>query len=110
MAKISLNPAPTFKATVAIPLAGGGTHEAVFTFKHRTRKELAEYFADNAARIEAGNAKTDAEHVFEHAIAWDLDDEFCMANIERLCNTYHAAGEAIVVAYVRELTQARRGN
>lgn len=38
--KFVLDPAPTFKATVNIPVHGGETAPVVFEFKHRDREAL----------------------------------------------------------------------
>ena len=101
--KLKLNPEPTFKAKVGIPVPGGKPVEVGFTFKHRTREDLL-------AWIEASREATDAESIMECVAAWDLDDEFTAENVARLCNNYVGAGGAIVSAYLDELRGARRGN
>lgn len=43
MTKLKLNPEPTFKATVGIPVPGVGNVDVEFTFKHRTRKAITDF-------------------------------------------------------------------
>lgn len=101
--KLKLNPEPTFKAKVGIPVPGVGIAQVEFTFKHRTREEVV-------AWIEAGREQSDGDAVCDCVVAWGLDDEFTPENVARLCNNYSGAGGAIVAAYLDELRGARRGN
>lgn len=103
MAKLKLNPEPTFKAKVGVPVPGGRPVEVLFTFKHRTRDELL-------AWIDESHGARDYESVEQCVVAWELEDEFTRENIERLCNNYPGAGLAIVGAYLDELRGAREKN
>jgi hypothetical protein len=70
MPKLVLKSNPTFKATVVVPIAGdpaGGN--VVFEFKHRRKKELAEFMTTRAG-------KTDLETVMDCACGWDLEEPF----------------------------------
>jgi hypothetical protein len=101
--KLKLNPEPTFKAKVGIPVPGSRPVDVVFTFKHRTREEILEW-------IQSSRDATAAESVADAAAGWELDDEFTPENIERLCNNYPGAGLAIVQTYLDELRGARSKN
>ena len=103
MARLRLDPAPTFKAKVGIPVPGLGPADVEFTFHHRSRKEITAW-RDAAAEA------TDAEAVMQMALGWDLDDEFNAENVERLCDNYPGAGTAIFVGYLAELRGARAKN
>ena len=46
MPKFTLNPAPTFKAKVDIPVPGGKVEKVEFTFRHRTREEFQRWLED----------------------------------------------------------------
>ena len=107
MAKLTLNPAPTFKAKVAIPVAGGTPVDVEFTFKHRTRKQLA----DQMAELQKAQDSTDDVTVIMSAVeGWELDDDFNAANVERLLQNYHGAGPEIMRTYGLQLMGARLGN
>ena len=43
MAKLKLNPEPTFRAKVLVPVAGAAPVAVDFSFKYRTRSELREF-------------------------------------------------------------------
>lgn len=98
-----LDPAPTFDAEVAIPVHGGKEVNVKFTFKHRNREQLDEFFKDVVG-------KTDVETVKDVATGWGLSDEFSDENIGKLCSNYLGAGFAIAQAYLSEIRQARLGN
>lgn len=103
MAKLKLNPEPTFTAKVGIPVPGGRTSDVLFTFKYRDRDQLGAWIEDTRDML-------DDACVCDCAIAWDLDDEFNPENVERLCRSYPGAGREIVGRYVRELAGIRQGN
>ena len=102
MAKLKLNPDPTFVAGVRIPVPGGEADPVAFTFKHRTREQVAEWLQKQEA--------SDADAVMGCAVGWDLADEFSAENVGRLCNNYPGAAGAIVIAYLEELRGARAKN
>lgn len=102
-AKFTLNPTPTFKATVEIPRPGTDAGEIEFVFKHRTRdqfKELVDSMAD----------KKDVELVMDVASGWNLADPFDAEHVEMLLQNYFVSGETIVTTYLRELTAGKLGN
>lgn len=103
MAKLKLNPEPTFKAKVGIPVPGSRPAEVLFTFKHRTRDEVI-------AWMEGSRDDTDVDSVLDVVVGWELEDEFNRENVERLCNNYPGSGLVIVSAYLDELRGARVKN
>ena len=103
MTKLKLQPAPTFKAKVAIPVPGADAVEVEFTFKHRNRDEL-KAFTDSMGERE------DVDQVLAVAEGWELTDEFTRDNVAALVANYFAAPRAIFFAYIDELTQAKEKN
>lgn len=101
--KFKLQPNPTFKAKVAIPVHGGEAVQVEFEFKHRTRDELSEYYKSAAER-------SDTEALLDILAGWELDDDFTAENVERLVQNHIGAAPAITARYVEELVQARKGN
>lgn len=102
MAKLKLNPDPTFQAKVGIPVPGGNA-DIVVTLKYRDRDELASWTTANETTGEL-------EVMADVVLGWDLEDEFGADNLKRLCDKYPGASRAIVTAYVRELAGIRQGN
>jgi hypothetical protein len=43
MAKLKLNPDPTFQRKIKVPTAAGGTADLTLTYKYRTREEMQEF-------------------------------------------------------------------
>ncbi len=103
MGRLSLQPAPTFKLEVGIPVPGGEDAPVEFTFKYRTGEEIT-------AWVKANEDKNAAETVLDIALGWNLDDAYTPENVERLCNAYGGAQLAIFSAYLRELRGVRAKN
>ncbi|WP_426287548.1 phage tail assembly chaperone [Luteibacter sp. E-22] len=104
MAKIKLDPNPTFSAPVSIPVHGGEPVAVSFTFRHRTRSAWEAWLKDELPGME------DADVIRALACGWELDDEFTRENIERLLENYGGANMAVFNAYERELSGARVKN
>ena len=104
MAKLILQPKPTFEASVAIPAAGAGLIPVSFTFRHRTRAELKTFVAG------LGDYANDTDLVMAMAIGWDLSDAFTSQNVELLVENYVGAPTAILEKYLDELARGRAKN
>lgn len=103
MAKLKLQPEPTFKAKVAIPVAGADGVDVEFTFRHRTREELQKF-------ISASGDREDVDTILEMASGWELSDAFTKDNLGLLVQNYIAAPRAVFDKYVDELVKARAKN
>jgi hypothetical protein len=103
MAKLALKANPTFQAKVGIPVAGGASVDVLFTFKHRTKTQLAEFVNTRAD-------KTDEATVLDMVTAWDLEDAFGPDSVKELLENYIGAALATYHTYVEELTKAKSGN
>jgi hypothetical protein len=103
MTKLKLDPAPTFTAPVAIPVAGGGFESVKFTFKHRTRDEMQAF-------LKTVDELKDVEMVRAVATGWELTDDFDSENIEKLVQNYIGSPKAIFDTYLDELFKARQKN
>ena len=107
MAKLKLNPEPTFKVKVPIPVAGSAPVPVEFTFKYRTRAQLRDYATALA------DIPDDADEVVafkDFVVGWELDDAFTDENIARLLDAYPGASGELISAYLRESSGVRRGN
>lgn len=107
MARLKLNPDPTFKAKVGVPVPGGRAAEVEFTFQYRSKTALAEWHEQVQELPKDAN---EVELLRTFVAGWDLDDEFCDDNIRRLCDSYPGAAAAAIDVYLRESWGARRGN
>jgi hypothetical protein len=103
MAKLSLKAAPTFKAKVGIPVAGGSPVPVEFEFKHRTKSDLEKF-------ISARQGASDLDSIMEILAGWDLAEPFDREGVEALLENYAGAALALYVAYVDELMQAKAKN
>lgn len=109
MPKLKLVADPTFKASVDIPVAGGGKAPVEFVFIHRTRDAFNKWRVDMQPKEDA-EGKSDLEVTMDIISGWDLDDPFGPESVEKLLQNYHGAAAAISTAYAQELLGARRGN
>lgn len=101
--KFSLDPAPTFSASVEIPVHGRDPVAVQFEFKHRTRDAMGEFFDSVAARPAE-------ESILEIVAGWELDDPLNLESVAKLLQNYQGAGTAIVKVYAEQLRQNRLGN
>jgi len=101
--KFKLQPAPTFKAKVQIPVHGGDPVAVEFEFKHRTRDEVNKWF-------KGADKRSDVDALVGILAGWELEDQFGQESIELLVQNHIGAAPAIVARYVEELVQARKGN
>lgn len=107
MAKLKLNPEPTFKAKVSIPVPGSAPAAVEFTFKYRTRTQLREFAR---AMAEADDSADEVVAFKDFVSGWELDDAFTDENIARLIDAYPGASGAIANVYINESHGVRRGN
>jgi len=103
MLKFTLKAAPTFSATVDIPVAGKQPAPVQFTFKHRAKKDLEAWLA-------GARERTDLQMVMDLACGWDLEEPFDGSNVAELLENYAGAALAMLSVYLRELSVGRLGN
>lgn len=99
-----LDPSPTFRAVVPIPIPGGDPAELEFEFRHKTRDSLKHWLGSFSGR-------TEADVLADVIVAWhNADGAYSAQALDKLLQDYPQAGGAILAAYTRELTGARLGN
>lgn len=103
MAKLSFITDPTFKSTVAIPIAGKKPVDVEFVFIGRDRDEFQEFLKSTAGL-------SDTETLMLTIKGWELENEFNAEAVELLAKKYPAAPRAIVNRYMTEITGVRLGN
>ncbi|TQK10254.1 phage tail assembly chaperone [Herbaspirillum sp. SJZ107] len=103
MAKISLDPNPTFKAKAPIHVPGGRKAEIEFKFKYRDADE----FKDFTEKLEG---RSDVDILMDIAVDWDLDEAFDKQSVEKLTKKYIGSARSVLNTYVDELTGARAKN
>lgn len=104
MAKLKLNPDPTFSGKVAVHVPGSEPADVVLTFKHRSRSEFL------AFNKKVKDMKDDVELIKAIATGWDLEDDFNDKNIRTLVEEYIDFPSAAFIEYCKELTGARAKN
>lgn len=103
MAKLSFITAPTFTARVAIPVPGKRPVEVEFTFKGRDRDQFREY-------LDASAGKEDVDALLDTITGWELENEFCREEVDRMILFYPASPRAIIQKYIAEISGVRLGN
>jgi hypothetical protein len=103
MARLNLNPNPTFKATVEICRPGLENEKIEIEFKHRTRDQMNDLIKQMVDMdIE--------DQVMAVASGWDLVDTFNLENVKLLAQNYISAPMAIRDKYIAELIKAKEKN
>lgn len=103
MAKLKLQPEPTFRAKVCIAVPGAAPVDVEFTFKYRNRDEVQAF-------IDASKERDNVATILEMCTGWELADAFDAENVGTLALNYIAAPEAIFTTYLDELTKVARKN
>lgn len=104
---LRLNPEPTFRAKVGIPVPGQEQAEQIVcVFKHMTRDEYADFSSPAKA-----DARSDLDSLCALLVGWEgVDAPYSRDALATVLQSYHGAAHAIATAYVTELTKARLGN
>lgn len=101
--KFKLDVAPTFPATVEIPVPGGGVAPVKVEFKHHTKDQMDELF-DREASI------PDNALMLKILASWELDEPLNEESVHKLLQNYQGAAIAITRKFVDEIGPARLGN
>ena len=109
--KITLQPNPSFKHTVLLPLAGKAEPEALeLTFKHKTRSQLQEIFTNGFTPLTGEGEDGDTKFFMDFVSGWDIDADFTVENVTAFLENYSGAGQFIWFEYINEIGKARVGN
>lgn len=103
-ATFKINPEPTFKALVTIPVPGGKPMALDLEFRHKKRDELKTWF-------ESFSNRTEAECLMDVIVDWhNCDMKFDQEALELVLQNYTRAAAAILGKYTEEVTGAKLGN
>lgn len=102
-----LTPNPTFQAEVKFNNAEGEEVGLTFTFKHKGRKALGEFFDKLSSEDEN---RSDSEVVVDIVAGWNLEEEFTPENIELFFDNYPMAALPIITTYRKALIEGRAKN
>ena len=103
-----LQPNPTFKCPVSIPVPGGKSGAITVLFNHKGRKALQEFFGNLGAE---GESRTDVEMLSELISGWEgVDEKFSEEALETLLDAYPGAAMALFETYRAEVLEARVKN
>lgn len=127
MAKITLGARPkTFTRIIKFPMLDGTTGSIEVTYKYRTRSEFGVFVDElvqsagkaepeegqpfSMARLMQETAGANAAYLLKVIEAWNLDEPFNQANLQRLADELPAAAIAIMEAYRAACSEGRLGN
>lgn len=102
---LKLDPQPTFKIKVGIPVPGQDKPTQVeFEFRALSRAEMQQWFTDS-------RDKPDEERIPLIVVGWSgVDQSYSADMLAKMLDRYPGAAGAIVKRFVDELTGARLGN
>ena len=99
-----LQPNPTFRAKVSIPMPGEASVKVEFEFRHKPRDELVSYLQGTAGR-------EDLDVLLDIVVRWwEVDAEFSRESLSAMLQNFPGSGPAIIGTYAKELADARLGN
>lgn len=130
MAKIKLGNRPKhFKRIITVPLPEGESGTVEVSYIYRTRTEFGAFVdtlfaaagvqpasqADEDVKfsLQVALEKTrdqNADYILKIADGWNLDQEFCRANVVQLCDELPGAAMAIINTYREAVTEGVLGN
>lgn len=109
--KITLQPNPSFKHTVYLPVAGNDEPVALeLVFKHKTRSQIQEIFTNGFAPQYGEGADGDTKFFMDFVSGWDIDADFTAENVTLFLENYSGSGRFIWTEYINEIGKARVGN
>lgn len=110
---LKLQPAPTFKSSVEIPVPGDKPVSVGWTFKYRDQDQMQEFlFGDGAkARASLPAAEANAEALMDIATDWsNVDTAFSAEAVSIFVKRYPSAAGMVMAKYIAEVSGARLGN
>jgi len=103
-----LNPNPTFKATITIPMPDAEDGKITFEFKHKGRKAL-QAFVDSLNS--ADKTRDDEDALGELIVGWSgVDEKYSPEALSILLDAYPSASRAIFEGYNAALIEGRTKN
>lgn len=103
-----LQPNPTFKVDVTIPVPGGKDGKLTIEFKHKGKKALKEFFDSLTSE---DNQRSDVDLLSDLIAGWSgVDEKFSAEALEQLLDNYPSAVMALFEAYRTEVLEARVKN
>jgi hypothetical protein len=103
---LKLQPTPTFKCQVSIPVPGQDSAKVELVFKHMTRTAF-----DLLMSGEGSRERADIDTVMAFVCGWEgVEAAFSREAMAELLENYHGAASAISTAYASELVRGRLGN
>ncbi len=103
MGILKLTANPTFKATVAVPVAGEDSVDVKFTFKHRTKTDMDAFMASR-------ENVPDIDTFMEMVVGWELPEDFNRENALILLENHIGAALSAYRTYIDELYKSKLGN
>jgi hypothetical protein len=100
---LKLQPNPTFKAKVGIPVPGEDKRPIVtFMFNHMSKAEFDKFDP---------KGENDVQTLMRICAGWEgVDADFSQENLSKLCDAYPGSAFTIAEAYAKELHGGRLGN
>jgi len=99
-----LNPEPTFRSVVSIPVPGSDPMALDLEFRHKTLDDSKTWFGSFSGRSEL-------DCLMDVVAGWhNCETAFSREAFETLLQNYAQASVTILMAYRRELIGARLGN
>lgn len=99
----SINPNPTFSATVTFPIAGEKKASFEVVYKHKTAKEMDDF-------VERMKTMKDFDALVEIVVDWQVAETFNRESLQTLMDNYLGFARAAINTYFLEISGAREGN
>lgn len=110
---LKLQPDPTFKAKVDIPVPGDKPVAVEFTFKYRDQEQMDAFLFGEAGKARAAQSAAEANKaaLLDVATDWsNVDTPFSAEAIEAFVKRYPSATALVMAKYIAEVGGARLGN
>lgn len=103
-----LQPKPTFKETIEIPVPGEAPGSITFEFKRLGKKALRSLFKS----IQDGaETREDSDVLAEIVVGWSgVDEDFSQTALETLCDAYPGSVTAIILGYNKAMMEGKAKN
>lgn len=105
-----INPSPTFRTEVEIPVPGSEPEKLPVTFKHKKLKEIKKMIDEVEKNNVDGNSEKNIDILASLIASWDADEAFSKKTLDLLLDNYPQAFPVLYAAFLDAYFKSKEGN
>lgn len=105
-----INPSPTFRTEVEIPVPGSEPEKLPITFKHKKLKEIKKMIDEVEKNNADGKSEKNIDILASLIDSWEADETFSKKSFDDLIENYPQAFPSLYAAFLDSYFKAKEGN